>query len=99
MKRIPREGRAGPRFGPARVERNCNTRPVRTPLRARAVGPVARRRVGPTRARRLSFPGKTATVKGEEPKGSCAVDQSEMLHQMCHEVLAEADLRAICKNR
>lgn len=23
----------------------------------------------------------------------------EMLHQMCHEVLAEADLRAICKNR
>src|SRR4051812_11158562 len=23
----------------------------------------------------------------------------EMLHQMCHEVLAEADVRAICKNR
>src|SRR6187551_2475538 len=22
-----------------------------------------------------------------------------MLHQMCHEVLAEADVRAICKNR
>src|SRR5262249_53512956 len=24
---------------------------------------------------------------------------TEMLHQMCHEVLAEADIRAICKNR
>src|SRR4051812_36883022 len=23
----------------------------------------------------------------------------EMLHQMCHEVLAEADVKAICKNR
>jgi hypothetical protein len=27
------------------------------------------------------------------------VNQTEMLHQMCHEVLAEADVRAICKNR
>jgi hypothetical protein len=27
------------------------------------------------------------------------VKQTEMLHQMCHEVLAEADIRAICKNR
>lgn len=30
---------------------------------------------------------------------SCIVNQTEMLHQMCHEVLAEADIRAICKNR
>jgi len=27
------------------------------------------------------------------------VNQTEMLHQMCHEVLAVADVRAICKNR
>lgn len=27
------------------------------------------------------------------------MNQAEMLHQMCHEVLAEADVRAICKNR
>ncbi len=27
------------------------------------------------------------------------MNQTEMLHQMCHEVLAEADVRAICKNR
>jgi hypothetical protein len=27
------------------------------------------------------------------------VNQTEMLHQMCHEVLAEADVKAICKNR
>ena len=27
------------------------------------------------------------------------MNQMEMLHQMCHEVLAEADVRAICKNR
>jgi hypothetical protein len=27
------------------------------------------------------------------------VNQSEMLHQMIHEVLAETDIRAICKNR
>jgi hypothetical protein len=27
------------------------------------------------------------------------VNQTEMLHQMCHEVLAEADVRVICKNR
>jgi hypothetical protein len=27
------------------------------------------------------------------------VNQTEMLHQMCHEVLTEADIRAICKNR
>jgi hypothetical protein len=27
------------------------------------------------------------------------VNQTEMLHQMCHEVLGEADVRAICKNR
>jgi hypothetical protein len=27
------------------------------------------------------------------------VNQTEMLHQMCNEVLAEADIRAICKNR
>jgi hypothetical protein len=35
--------------------------------------------------------------KWEEHEWSCVVD--EMLHQMCHEVLAEADVRAICKNR
>src|SRR3954470_20380791 len=29
----------------------------------------------------------------------CVVNPAEMLHQMCHEVLAEADVRAICKNR
>ena len=27
------------------------------------------------------------------------MNQTEMLHQMCHEVLAEADVKAICKNR
>lgn len=27
------------------------------------------------------------------------MNQTEMLHQMCHEVLADADVRAICKNR
>ncbi len=27
------------------------------------------------------------------------MNQTEMLHQMCHEVLAETDIRAICKNR
>jgi hypothetical protein len=27
------------------------------------------------------------------------VDQAERLHQMCHEVLAEADVKAICKTR
>lgn len=27
------------------------------------------------------------------------MNQTEMLHQMCHEVLTEADVRAICKNR
>ena len=27
------------------------------------------------------------------------MNQTEMLHQMCHEVLAETDVRAICKNR
>ena len=27
------------------------------------------------------------------------MNQTEMLHHMCHEVLAEADIRAICKNR
>ena len=27
------------------------------------------------------------------------MNQTEMLHQMCHEVLAVADVRAICKNR
>src|SRR4051794_30594432 len=36
---------------------------------------------------------------GEEHEWSCVVNQTEMLHQMCHEVLAEADIRAICKNR
>src|SRR3954454_12092567 len=30
---------------------------------------------------------------------SCVVNQMEMLHQMCQEVLTEADVRAICKNR
>jgi hypothetical protein len=30
---------------------------------------------------------------------SFAVNQTEMLHQMCQEVLAEGDVRAICKNR
>ena len=32
-------------------------------------------------------------------EGSLAVNQTEMLHQMCHSVLSEADLKAICKNR
>jgi hypothetical protein len=27
------------------------------------------------------------------------VNQTEMLHQMCHSVLSEADIKAICKNR
>src|SRR4051812_36138821 len=27
------------------------------------------------------------------------MNQTKMLHQMCHEVLAEADVRAICKSR
>ena len=27
------------------------------------------------------------------------MNQTEMLHQMCHEVLGEADVKAICKNR
>jgi hypothetical protein len=35
----------------------------------------------------------------EEREWSGVVNQTEMLHQMCHEVLAEADVRAICKNR
>src|SRR5262249_30118709 len=34
-----------------------------------------------------------------EHERSCVVNQTEMLHQMCHEVLAEVDIRAICKNR
>src|SRR3954468_22702683 len=37
--------------------------------------------------------------KGEEHEWNCVVNQTEMLHQMCHEVLAEADVRAICKHR
>jgi hypothetical protein len=35
----------------------------------------------------------------QEHERSCVVNQTEMLHQMCHEVLAEADIRAICKHR
>ena len=39
------------------------------------------------------------TAKRQRHEGSCVVNQTEMLHQMCHEVLAEADIRAICKHR
>lgn len=35
----------------------------------------------------------------EEHEWSWIVNQTEMLHQMCHEVLSEADIRAVCKNR
>src|SRR6516225_6310867 len=44
-------------------------------------------------------PQRSGLGKGEEHEWSRVVNQTEMLHQMCHEVLAEADVRAICQNR
>jgi hypothetical protein len=35
----------------------------------------------------------------EKRLGTIVVNQSEMLHQMCHEVLSQSDVKAICKAR
>ena len=35
----------------------------------------------------------------DSSQGNCAVNQSEMLHQMCRDALSDVDVRAICKNR
>src|SRR3954449_622950 len=64
---------------------------------ARADGPLSCREipVRPLDRVLLNF----GIVKRQWHERSCVVNQAEMLHQMCHEVLAEADVRAICKNR